>query len=147
MTTLNRSLWRGSHRSAISRWPVEEMGINSVIPSMIPKIMTAIQSGIGWLDGKSRRLTSAKLAFHYPDRCARPDTERVSTLSLERGLSQAATASQGQRVAPWSQPHCGGCSLVAPRQNRKSTQQTWSYLWNGVLSEAPLVIQGIELFF
>jgi len=27
-----------------------------------------------------------------------------------------------------------GCSLVAPRQNRKSTQQTWSYLWNGVLS-------------
>src|SRR5438046_9589115 len=36
-------------------------------------------------------------------------------------------------VAPRSQPHCGGCSLVAPRQNRTSTQQTWSYLWNGVL--------------
>src|SRR2546427_12941423 len=36
-------------------------------------------------------------------------------------------------VAPRSQPHCGGCSLVAPRQHRKSTQQTWSYLWNGVL--------------
>src|SRR5947209_4951864 len=31
-------------------------------------------------------------------------------------------------VAPRSQPHCGGCSLVAPRQNRKSTQRTWSYL-------------------
>src|SRR5216117_213889 len=27
-------------------------------------------------------------------------------------------------VAPRSQPHFGGCSLVAPRQNRKSTQQT-----------------------
>src|SRR5216117_2880501 len=38
-------------------------------------------------------------------------------------------------VAPRSQPHCGGCSLVAPRQNRKSTQQTWPYLWNGVLSQ------------
>src|SRR5437867_12001823 len=37
-------------------------------------------------------------------------------------------------VAPRSQPHCGGCFLVAPRQNRKSTPQTWSYLWNGVLS-------------
>jgi len=31
-------------------------------------------------------------------------------------------------VAPRSQPHFGGCSLVAPRQNRKSTQQTWLYL-------------------
>src|SRR5207249_8331558 len=31
-------------------------------------------------------------------------------------------------VAPRSQPHFGGCSLVAPRQKRKSTQQTWSYL-------------------
>src|SRR5437773_1660361 len=36
-------------------------------------------------------------------------------------------------VAPRSQPHCGGCFLVAPRQNRKSTQQTWPYLCNGVL--------------
>src|SRR5438093_11344159 len=26
-------------------------------------------------------------------------------------------------VAPRSQPHFGGCSLVAPRQNRKSAQQ------------------------
>src|SRR6266498_6146414 len=33
-------------------------------------------------------------------------------------------------------PTAGGCSLVAPRQNRKSTQQTWSYLWNGVLSHS-----------
>src|SRR5207245_2444238 len=40
-------------------------------------------------------------------------------------------------VAPRSQPHFGGCSLVAPRQNRKSTQQTWLYLRNGVLSQAP----------
>src|SRR5438093_8107334 len=31
-------------------------------------------------------------------------------------------------VAPRSQPHFGGCSLVAPRQNRKATQQTRSYL-------------------
>src|SRR2546425_12409902 len=31
-------------------------------------------------------------------------------------------------VAPRSQPHLGGCSLVARRQNRKSTQQTWPYL-------------------
>src|SRR5947208_11661890 len=29
----------------------------------------------------------------------------------------------------------GGCSLVAPSQNRKATQQTWPYLWNGVLSQ------------
>src|SRR2546428_10525964 len=35
-------------------------------------------------------------------------------------------------------PTAGGCSLVAPRQNRKSTQQTWSYLWNGVLRPKPL---------
>src|SRR5437667_12333569 len=27
-----------------------------------------------------------------------------------------------------------GCSLVAPSQHRNATQQTWSYLWNGVLS-------------
>src|SRR5205823_14958221 len=39
-------------------------------------------------------------------------------------------------VAPWSQPHFGGCSLVAPRQNRKSTPQTRSYLWNGVRSRS-----------
>src|SRR5205814_3304189 len=30
-------------------------------------------------------------------------------------------------VAPRSQPHCGGCSLVASRQTRKSTQQTCTY--------------------
>src|SRR5882672_2172158 len=38
-------------------------------------------------------------------------------------------------VAPRSQPHFGGCSLVAPRQNRKATQQTWSYLkWSNKFS-------------
>src|SRR5882762_1127144 len=64
---LNRSLgWPDNHfaairpLSAINRWPVEEMGMNSVIPSMIPRMMTAIQSGIGCLDAKMRRLTSAK---------------------------------------------------------------------------------------
>src|ERR1043166_1031787 len=39
-------------------------------------------------------------------------------------------------VTPRSQPHFGGCSLVAPRQNRKSTQQTSSYLRIGVLRAA-----------
>jgi len=42
-------------------------------------------------------------------------------------------------VAPRSQPHFGGCSLVASRQNRKSTQQTGSYLWNGVLNRSERV--------
>src|SRR5439155_18216012 len=49
-------------------------------------------------------------------------------------------------VAPRSQPHCGGCFLVAPRQNRKSTQQTWSYLWNGVLSSTLAAPETSERF-
>jgi hypothetical protein len=30
----------------MSKWPVDEIGMNSVIPSMIPKMTTAIQSGM-----------------------------------------------------------------------------------------------------
>ena len=52
---LNKSLWCGSQRSAISRWPVEEIGKNSVIPSMIPSMTIANQSGITGRDGKKRR--------------------------------------------------------------------------------------------
>src|ERR1041385_5228244 len=44
----------------MSKWPVEEMGRNSVIPSIIPSRMTAIQSGIRRLDEKMEALTSGK---------------------------------------------------------------------------------------
>src|SRR6185436_2499584 len=67
MTMLKRSsltrsggIW--SQRSAINKWPVDEIGRNSVIPSIIPKIIAAIQSGIRWLDAKLVRLTSGKMA-------------------------------------------------------------------------------------
>src|SRR5262245_46424591 len=73
MTMLNRSLGRSdnqwialSDRSAISKWPVEETGMNSVRPSTIPRITTAIQSGIGCLESKIHRMTSAKRTFSLP---------------------------------------------------------------------------------
>src|SRR5881398_1082810 len=60
--------------------------------------------------------------------------ERATTSGPKRTAARRVALLFGSGfVAPRSQPHCGGCSLVAPRQNRKSTQQTWSYLWNGVL--------------
>src|SRR5881628_970558 len=60
--------------------------------------------------------------------------ERATTSGPKRTAARRVASLFGSGfVAPRSQPHCGGCSLVAPRQNRKSTQQTWSYLWNGVL--------------
>jgi len=43
---LKRSVCRGNQFSKMSRWAVEEMGRNSVIPSMIPRMIIAIQSGI-----------------------------------------------------------------------------------------------------
>src|SRR5437667_1350159 len=60
-----------------------------------------------------------------------------SGVCKERATTSGPTRTAAQRVAPLfgsgfvtprSQPHFGGCSLVAPRQNRKATQQTWSYL-------------------
>src|SRR5881409_3094930 len=61
--------------------------------------------------------------------------ERATTSGPKRTAARRVASLFGSGVvAPRSQPHYGGCSLVAPRQNRKSTQQTWSYLWNGVLS-------------
>ena len=37
-------------------------------------------------------------------------------------------------VAPRSQPHCGGCSLVAPRQNPKSAQPVYRYFRDTTLT-------------
>src|SRR2546425_8508749 len=55
--------------------------------------------------------------------------ERATTSGPKRTAARrVASLFASGIVAPRSQPHCGGCSLVAPRQNRKSTQQTWSYL-------------------
>src|SRR5581483_10480647 len=62
ITTLKRSLWCGSQCSAMSRWPVEEMGRNSVIPSTIPSMTAVIQSGMRPLERKTPRLTSRKEA-------------------------------------------------------------------------------------
>src|SRR5439155_11547834 len=54
---------------------------------------------------------------------------RATTSGPKRTAARRVAPLSGSGVvAPRSQPHCGGCSLVAPRQNRKSTQQTWSYL-------------------
>src|SRR5258708_11852434 len=44
----------------MSRWPVEETGSNSVIPSMIPKMTAMSGSGIRCLERNSRRVTSKK---------------------------------------------------------------------------------------
>src|SRR5438094_7366121 len=55
--------------------------------------------------------------------------ERATTSGPKRTAAQRVAPLFGSGfVAPRSQPHFGGCSLVAPRQNRKATQQTWSYL-------------------
>src|SRR5439155_22324729 len=60
--------------------------------------------------------------------------ERATTVRATKNRRPEGCVAFGSGfVAPRSQPHCGGCSLVAPRQNRKATQQTCSYLWNGVL--------------
>jgi hypothetical protein len=47
MVMLNRSDCWGSQWefSARSRWPVDEMGRNSVTPSMMPRMQTASQAG------------------------------------------------------------------------------------------------------
>src|SRR5437899_5150105 len=64
--------------------------------------------------------------------------ERATTSGPKRTAARRVASLFGSAfVAPRSQPHFGGCSLVAPRQNRKSTQQTRSYLGNGVLRSAP----------
>src|SRR5436309_16115422 len=60
MTTLNKSVCRGNQRSAIKRWPVEEIGKNSVIPSMIPSKMTLTQSGIHGRNRGKFQMTSSK---------------------------------------------------------------------------------------
>src|SRR2546427_591433 len=55
--------------------------------------------------------------------------ERATTSEPKSPVARRVASIFGSGfVAPRSQPHFGGCSLVAPRQNRKSTQQTWSYL-------------------
>src|SRR5439155_7997222 len=62
---------------------------------------------------------------------------RATTSGPKRTAARRVAALFGSGVvAPRSQPHCGGCSLVAPRQNRKATQQTWLHLWNEVLRPA-----------
>src|SRR5207249_9217341 len=54
---------------------------------------------------------------------------RATTSGPKRTAARRVASLFGSGVvAPRSQPHCGGCSLVAPSQNRKATQQTWSYL-------------------
>src|SRR5260221_13437188 len=74
MTTLNKSLLAMCRSfSAMSRWPVDETGMNSVIPSTIPKMRTAIQSGIHYLDAKCVRrartkIGAGRLFFRAPDR-------------------------------------------------------------------------------
>src|SRR6059036_1107037 len=77
--------------------------------------------------------------------------ERATTSGPKRTAARRVASLFGSGfVAPRSQPHCGGCSLVAPRQNRKSTQQTWSYLWNGVLRPkaiAPIVAVCLSLLW
>jgi hypothetical protein len=57
---LNKSLWRGSQCSAISKWAVEEIGKNSVIPSMIPRTMMASHSYIDWLESKIEKMSRTK---------------------------------------------------------------------------------------
>ena len=58
ITMLKRSDCRGNHFSAINRCPVDDMGRNSVIPSMIPKKMIASHSGTRCTKAKIRPLTS-----------------------------------------------------------------------------------------
>src|SRR5579884_634819 len=61
ITTLNNSVCAGSQCSAINKWPVDEIGRNSVIPSMIPR-MTILnhKGGIRTLEAKTKQKTSRK---------------------------------------------------------------------------------------
>src|ERR1041385_6906475 len=86
------------------------------------------------------------MAFAARDFWARRGASDAHTLqgsvrSEQRRLGQKEPPPGGLRrfsvfafFIPRPQPPFGGCSLVAPRQNRKSTQQTSSYLRIGVLS-------------
>src|SRR5262249_28669218 len=76
--------------------------------------------GEGFL-GQTRRERRA-----YPSEVCK---ERATTSGPKRTAARRVASLFGSGfVASRSQPHCGGCSLVAPRQNRKAMQQTSSYL-------------------
>src|SRR4029077_16801410 len=51
----------------MSRWPVEETGMNSVIPSTIPKMRAIIQSDMNHLTVKTLRRASQKLFLSAPE--------------------------------------------------------------------------------
>ena len=63
LTMLKRSLsWTFRICSARSRCPVDETGMNSVIPSITPKMTATIQSGMNHLDAKPAPLARQKCA-------------------------------------------------------------------------------------
>src|SRR6185369_3877868 len=67
MTVLNKSLWRGSHCSAMSKWPVEDTGRNSVTPSIIPSRTAVNKSCTGRLDDKTAAMTRGKCGWGLKD--------------------------------------------------------------------------------
>src|SRR5439155_5318158 len=72
--------------------------------------------------------------------------ERATTSGPKRTAAQRVAPLFGSGfVTPRSQPHFGGCSLVAPRQNRKATQQTWSYLCGPHPGPTPALSLGAPL--
>src|SRR5882724_10285313 len=88
MTMLNRSDFSTcKRRSATRRCPVEETGMNSVIPSTTPRMRLISQSGMNHLSGKPAHRARRKFS-----RCAceKPDPIRTLFFTPERFLIDGA---------------------------------------------------------
>src|ERR1041384_1393708 len=92
MTVLNKSLWRGSHCSAMSKWPVEDTGRNSVTPSIIPSRTAVNKSCTGRLDDKTATMTRGKWW----------SVEMVRNTARRRSVAQSERLHQArwQRLSP-----------------------------------------------
>src|SRR5471032_764753 len=108
MTTLNRSLsvTRRSF-SAMSRWPVEEMGMNSVNPSTIPRIRAIIQCGMNYFaadlffPAEERRFAVALLDFELSQNRVPADVNFVPAIldAAQVAFAHLAQVAQRRRVA------------------------------------------------
>src|ERR1700722_20405631 len=122
MTTLNRSDWWGSQCSTIRRGPVEETGRNSVIPSIMPKIMMLMKSGIRCLEGKfapvtSRKLASCCLCLEMYGCSIEPSEKRTRKMEAARKKPCKTLLPEENRNWSWVRTHLGNLSF------RKSTNE------------------------
>ena len=117
ITMLKRSDCRGNHFSAINRCPVEDMGRNSVIPSMIPKKIIASQSGTRCTKAKIRLLTSN--LFPSPTN-SKPARARAKNPAPESRSSSRAPRNPAFCVNIF--PHLQVCCRACPKKFAKMSR-------------------------